>query len=107
LALTRSALTLEYVLVPVSATALGAPVNVTRDTVKMAFPATGVAPQSGDWKAADWETEPSYPKTYLARCLVGPGGAVTLTAATTYDVWVKVSDSPEVPARLVDTLVVT
>lgn len=103
--LTRSALSLEYVLVPVKATVSGAPIDISTDVVKMAFVAPGMAPVTGDWKTSDWETEPSSPKTYLARCLVGPGGTVTL-AAGSFDIYVKVTDAPEIPARKVDTLVV-
>lgn len=94
-----STASLEYVRVPVSATASGAAVNPTSGTVQMAFIDGTSAPASGDWKTASWETDSgTEPDTYYARCLVGTGGAVTLTAAT-YSVWVKVTDSPEVPVR--------
>jgi hypothetical protein len=94
-----SALSLEYVRVPVSATLSGVATNPTTDTVQMAFPATGVDPVAGDWKAATWEPDTSVtPNVYYARCLVGPGGTVTL-AVGRWDVWLKVSDNPEIPAR--------
>lgn len=87
----------EYVRVPVSASAAGVAVDPTADTVQMAFLATASAPVSGDWKTASWETDASTnPDTYYARCLVG--SAVTLTAGT-YTVWVKVTDSPETPVK--------
>jgi hypothetical protein len=36
---------------------------------------------------------------YVAQCLVGPGGgALTLIAGLSYDVWSKVIGSPEIPA---------
>lgn len=92
-----SALSLEYVRVRVSATNAGAAVDPTGDTVVMAFTAEGVAPVSGDWKTASWETDATTTTdSYYARCLVGPSGTVTLTAGA-YDVWVKVTDSPETP----------
>ncbi|MCC6629960.1 MAG: hypothetical protein IT340_21495 [Chloroflexi bacterium] len=92
-----SALSLEYVRVRVAATEAGAAVNPTSDTVVMAFVAEGAAPAGGDWKTAGWETDTTTnPDTYYARCLVGPSGAVTLTAGV-YDVWVKVTDTPEAP----------
>lgn len=95
--LTISALSLEYVRVAVSAEEDGVAVDPTGDTVQMAFPAQGVAPVAGDWKAATWETDATTePDTRYARCLVGPGGTVTL-AAGFYDVYVKVTDAPEVP----------
>lgn len=93
-----SAASVEYVRVPVSATASGSAVDPTADTVQMAFLATAAAPVSGDWKTASWETDANTtPDTYYARCLVG--SAVTLTAGTTYTVWVKVTDSPETPVK--------
>lgn len=92
-----STATLEYVRAPVSATASGSAVNPTSDTVSMAFLSTASAPVSGDWKTASWETDTgTEPDTYYAQCLVGSGGAVTLTAGT-YHVWIKVADSPETP----------
>ena len=92
-----STASLEYVRVQVSATASGAAVDPTGDTVNMAFLADADAPVSGDWKTASWETDTSTePDTYWARCLIGTGGAVALTAGD-YHVWVKVTDSPEVP----------
>ncbi|HCT81757.1 MAG TPA: hypothetical protein DGT23_35290 [Micromonosporaceae bacterium] len=92
-----STASLEYVLVPVSSEASGASVNPTSDTVTMAFLATESAPVAGDWKTATWETDATPdPDIYYARCLVGTGGAVALTAGT-YNVWVKISDSPETP----------
>lgn len=93
-----SAASVEYVRVPVSATASGSAVDPTADTVQMAFLATAAAPVSGDWKTASWETDATTtPDTYYARCLVG--SVVTLTAGTTYTVWVKVTDSPETPVK--------
>jgi hypothetical protein len=103
-----SALSLEYVRVPVSATANGSVVNVSADVVQMAFPASGIAPVVGDWKAASWETDATHPTgpVYYARCLVGPSGTVAL-AAGTYDVWAKITDNPEVPARKAGVLFVS
>jgi hypothetical protein len=91
----KSALTKEYVAAEVTAREAGLPVVLSSDTVEMAFPASETAPVGGDWKTASWETDAtSTPPRYLARCLVGPGGTVVL-AANTYDVWVRVTHSPE------------
>jgi hypothetical protein len=95
--LEQAALSTEYVKVAVSAVVNGAVINPTTDTVQMAFPVRGVVPVSGDWKASSWETISGI---YYARCLVGPVGVVQL-AAGIFDCWVKVTDSPEVPARRV------
>lgn len=93
-----SVLSKVYVPAEVSARDSGSVVDLSADVVQMAFPVSEVAPVSGDWKAAAWETDTtSVPPRYLARCLVGPGGTVTLTAGL-YDIWVKVTHSPEIPA---------
>jgi hypothetical protein len=84
---------LQYVKVPVSAVVDGDAYDPTADTVKMAFTARFTNPVSGDWKSAVWETSGT---RYYAKCLVGPGGTVALTAGS-YKVWVKVTDSPEAP----------
>lgn len=92
-----SALSLQYIMIKVSATKDGLAVDPTGNTVQMAFPLAGAAPVAGDWKSASWETDATTsPDTYYARCLVGPSGTVALTAGT-YDVWVKVTDNPEIP----------
>ncbi len=96
-----SALTLEYVKVPTTVTINGAPYDPHLDAVQLAFPAHGVAPAGPDFKVGSWEQDQF--GTWMARCLVGPGGAVSLVAGT-YDVWVKITDSPEVPVRKVGIL---
>ena len=99
-----SALSLEYVKVQVTALENGTAIDPTTDIVSMAFPVTNVVPVSGDWKSASWETTPT--GAYYARCLVGPGGTVTL-AAGRYDIWIRVSDSPEVPVKQAGQLLIT
>lgn len=107
---TFSASSLEHVLVPVSARLSGAAVNPTSDTVVMAFiasPPETAAPGALDWKTASWETNATPdPDQYEAKCLVGTGGAVVLTAGTYY-VWVKITDSPETPAKYAGVVRVT
>ena len=54
-----------------------------------------------------WALNPAsllYP--YNARCLVGPGGTVTLGIGT-YVAYLKVTDSPEVPFDIVGYLEIT
>jgi hypothetical protein len=102
--LIQSVLSLEYVRVPVAARSSGLAVNPTADAVAMAFTAAGVNPTSGDWQTGSWETDSTTtPATYFARCLVGPGGTF-VPVVTTYDVWLKVTDAPEIPARKVGNL---
>lgn len=82
----------------------GVLINPTADVVQLAFPAHDVAPVSGDWKAASWETDATgRPTAYYARCNVGPVGTVTLTPAL-YDVWVKLTHGAEVPVLKSDEL---
>jgi hypothetical protein len=101
-----SSLSKEYVRVSVHAKENGVVVNPTTDVVQMAFTA-GIDPVGGDWKTASWETDAtSEPDTYYARCLVGPGGTVTL-AAGRYTVWLKLTDATEIPVRKIGQLVVT
>lgn len=85
----------QYVRVPVSE-ASGA--DPTGDTVSMAFPIPGVDPTvfyTGSWTVLSG--------IYYARCLIGPAGSAVL-AIGYYDVYVKVSDSPETPVLFAGTL---
>ncbi len=103
----QSVLSLKYVRVPVRVRKSGVAVDPTADVVAMAFMAGGAEPASGDWKAATWETDPTTtPPTYYARCLVGPGGTVTL-AKGVWMVWMKITDAPEIPADPVAPITIT
>jgi|SRR6185295_9897766 len=98
-----SHLSLEYVKVPVGVVINGVTYDPHLDVITMAFPLRGVDPVVGDWKAASWEADGD--GGWLARCLVGPApGVIQLAANTTYDVWLKITDSPEVPVRKVGLL---
>jgi hypothetical protein len=89
----------EYVLVGVTAVVGGTLIDPTGDTVQMAFVAPNISPGSGDWKAAGWEVNTvSQPHTYSVKCLIGPGGTITLSPGT-YDAWVKITDNPESPIQ--------
>lgn len=91
----------QYVKVPVIAERNGVVIDPTIDPVQMAFPAVGEDPVT--WYAATWETDAVTSAT-SARCLVGPGGTVEL-AVGFYDVYVKITDSPEEPVlRATDVL---
>lgn len=102
-----SSLSLQYVKVPIIAFAAGVEYDPTGDDVVMAFMTDGDQPTSGDWKTATWETASGAGETviYLARALVGPAGVITLTAGE-YRVWVKITDSPEIPVLVSDILIV-
>lgn len=89
-----SALSLERIKVPVTATVNGASYNPTVDTVQMAFKPPKDEPAAGDWLTASWETIGG---KYHARALVGPGGGVITLTKGRWNVWLKVTDNPEVP----------
>lgn len=77
--------------------------------VKMAFPVSSGNPrlpaQAVTWFAAAWLGGTTL-AGFVAQCLVGPGGAVTLTAGQTYDVWSWVTGSPEIPKQFAGQLAV-
>ena len=92
-----SALSLGFIRAKVTARESGVQINLSGDTVQLAFPLHDVAPVSGDWKSAAWEVDATTnPTVYYARTNVGPSGTVTLTAGL-YDVWVKLTHGGEVP----------
>lgn len=78
----------------------GSNISIANDAVDFAFMLDGKTPAVGDWKTGSWGAP------NVARILIGPGaGAATaLTAGNQYQVWVRVTDNPEVPVLQVDTL---
>ena len=104
-AIGMSHLSLKYYVVPVAATAAGQPVNPTGDPVQFAFmPTATQVPQPADLVMGSWDANPSsilYP--YNAKCLVGPGGTITLGIGT-YIVYQKTVDNPQIPFDIVGQL---
>jgi len=104
-ALGMSHLATMYYLVPVTATKAGAAYNPTSDAVQFAFmPQATQVPGNSDWVTGSWDSDTSsvlYP--YNAKCLVGPSGTTTLGIGTYY-VYVKITDSPEIPVLLAGVL---
>ena len=100
-----SHLSLDYVTVPVAATQAGAAYNPSPDTVQFAFmPTPTQVPQNADWQTGSWDTVPTsilFP--YQAKCLVGPSGTITLGIGS-YEVYIKIADSPEVPVLIAGNL---
>lgn len=85
-----SALSTVYVKAPVSATIAGAAVDISGDTVTVAWARPGDTPVS--FSAASWETDATTsPATYLARRLVTAGDL----SPGSWVMWVKVAHSPE------------
>jgi hypothetical protein len=75
----------------------GQPYNPTADVVAFAFTEPGASALGVQWFSAEWaSSESTGSGGYLAQCLVGPGGTVQL-APGSYQVWVMVTDNPEIP----------
>lgn len=101
----QRAASLEFVLAYISAKDAGVPANISGDMVAFAFTLRDEEPT--DWVPGEWaSTTPLPGGGYTARCLVGPGGTITLTPAT-YTVSVKVTDSPEIPVIDCGQLIIT
>ena len=101
----RASGSLEFVNATVKATDAGVPADISGTLVAFAFARRDEEPAT--WNPGQWaSTTPLPGGAYTARCLVGPGGAITLTPAT-YTVWVKITDSPEIPVINCGQLIVT
>lgn len=75
---------------------LTADVELNSQTVELAFLSSYTAePSGGDWHAATWLTPAGTTRT--AGVLIGPGALVL--AEGTWNVWWRLTDTPEVPAR--------
>lgn len=87
----------EYVRVVVRAKREGSSLDVSVDTVEMAFVLDdGSSIDDADWNVGLWETNALVdPPIYTALCLIGPD-AVEL-AVGEYIVYVRVTDNPEEP----------
>lgn len=95
-------ITREYFRVPVTLTVNGLPIDPTGLVVEFALTATGVDPVEGDWSAGTWETLTGPPAIYLARAFLGDETTdFPLSIGVTNDLWWRVTDTPERPARLV------
>ena len=107
--------TVEYLRVQVKALVNGnAAYNPTSDVVQFGFVPQGggntasTEPTSQQLYTGAWETDTITGQTaYVAKCLVGPGATFTPTANTTYFLWLKIQDSPEIPLKYVGTFSVT
>lgn len=91
----------EFLRTTVSGKRAGRVLDPTSDPVFFAFlPEVDLQPTGTDWVAGEWEVVAT---TFVARCLVGPGGAKEL-APGTYYAWIKISDSLETPVRAFDVV---
>lgn len=94
--------TKEFVLFPVQATdADGDVIDLSTDTVHVAFTPVGSEPATGDWIAAAWEPGGPVSGFYRAYLLVGGvgSGADEELADGLWSAWIRVTDNPERPVR--------
>jgi hypothetical protein len=80
------AISVEYVQVAVTGPA---GLDLSDLDVELAIVADGQTPDTGDWKAGTWIGS-------SAAVLIGPGTSLELDQGT-YDVYVKITSSPEIP----------
>lgn len=93
--LTQSVLSTNWAQVLIT-TKAPAGYNPTGDTVAFAFtPQTYPETSPSAWVSGSWVTFPG--PAYWAQALVGPANGGTALSLGTYQVWVKITDSPEVP----------
>jgi hypothetical protein len=96
-----SHLSTQYYLLPVNATRSGTAYNPSGDAVAFAFmPTPTQVPGSGDWVPGSWDANPSsilYP--YNAKVLIGTPASVTLGIGR-YVVYVRITDSPQIPVDI-------
>ncbi len=93
-----SSLSVQYVHCSVAATSGGVDIDPTGDVVALAFVPQGATPAPGDFITGSWIQDlTTVPTTHFARALVGPPpGMITLSPGLV-DIYVRVSDNPEVP----------
>ena len=103
----QAAASLQYVVSgPVSKTD-GA--DLTLDEVEMAFLPYGTGPSEADWVPASWV--PGGPPYQAATLIAGTDVVSTLPVETVvleegvYAVWVRVTDNPEIPAKVAGRLI--
>jgi hypothetical protein len=94
----------QYVRAVVTPTA---PYNPTADVVEFAFTEPGTSVIGAQWWTGSWvSSESTGSNGYLAQCLVGPGGTTQLPPGS-YQVWVQVTDNPEIPVLPAYLLTIT
>ena len=102
----QSVLSTAYVQVPVTAFGTAGTYNPTGDTVQFAFtPVTYPVTEPSSWATGLWATFPG--PAYWALCLVGPASGGTALSIGSYQIWLKITDSPEVPVLQPSLLKIT
>jgi hypothetical protein len=67
------------------------------EQVEIAFTLPGVEPAPGNWNAAEWAANPAGERGATAQILFGPGGTTSRPEGT-WQAWVRVTASPQLPA---------
>ena len=93
--------------IPVTVTSPPVAYDPTGDTVQFAFTPLGYPVTSPTaWVSGSWVTFPG--PAYWAQCLIGPGtAAATALTIGTWQVWLQISDNPEVPVLQPTLLTIT
>lgn len=105
--LTQSVLSTQQIQVQITVKS-PAGYDPTADVVQFAFtPETypTTQPVDADWVAGSWQTYPG--PTYWAQALVGPANGGTALTLGSWQVWVKITDSPEKPVLQPALLTIT
>lgn len=103
---TQSVLSTAYVQIPVTAYGTAGAYDPTGDAVQFAFtPLTYPGGSPSTWITGSWATFPG--PAYWAQCLVGPGTGGTALSIGTWQLWLKITDSPEVPVLQPSLLEIT
>jgi hypothetical protein len=88
--------------------AVTAPSNPTQDVVQFAYLQAGSAdPTAGNWFSGVWEAAALSTGEWVAKALLGPGPGGHVLTPGTWDVWIKITDSPTIPVRQIGTLTIT
>ena len=94
--LTQSVLSTQYMQVLIQVTS-ASPHDPTGDPVSFAFTPANTFPavEPSTWYTGSWVTFPG--SQYWAEILIGPANGGVSLATGAWQVWVKITDSPEVP----------
>jgi hypothetical protein len=95
--LTQSALSTQYVQTLIAVISVSGDYNPTADSVQWAFTNANAYPAVGpaDWTDGSWVTYPG--SQYWAQILIGPENGGVVLATGTWQAWLQITDSPEVP----------
>jgi hypothetical protein len=102
----QSVLSTQYVQIPITVESPSGTYSPVLDSVQFAFPPLTYPPTSpATWYTGSWATFPG--PSYRAQCLIGPGNGGVALAIGSYQIVVKISDSPEIPVLYTSTLEIT